>query len=267
MGVQVPERAEYIRVIMAEFTRIVSHFIADRVPLQRPGRLLHPGSVRHARARADPGPVRGGVRLAHDVQLHALRRRGVRPAGRAGWIGRTSWWTTGCRGSSTVRELLTGNEIFLMRSKGVGDLTGEQAIALSMAGPMLRASGVPYDLRRAEPYSIYDRFDFDVITLPEGDVWARFMVRMDEMRQSIKHPAAGAEAAARRADPARQEAIPGARPGGRGVFTHRRAEGRARLLRRQRRQAEPVPLSRPGSDFHQSDQPGTRCPSAVRLAT
>ena len=55
-----------------------------------------------------------------------------------------------------------------------------------MAGPMLRASGVPYDLRKARPYSIYDRFDFDICTRPEGDVWARFRVRMDEIYQSIR---------------------------------------------------------------------------------
>ena len=83
-------------------------------------------------------------------------------------------------------RLLTGNEIFVMRCRGVGTLTAEQAIATSMAGPMLRASGVPYDVRRAEPYSIYDRFDFDVISRPEGDVWARFMVRMAEIRQSLR---------------------------------------------------------------------------------
>ena len=65
-------------------------------------------------------------------------------------------------------------------------LTAPEAAAYSMAGPMLRASGVPYDLRRAEPYSIYDRFEFDVCTRPEGDVWARFRVRMDEIYQSLR---------------------------------------------------------------------------------
>jgi NADH-quinone oxidoreductase subunit D/NADH-quinone oxidoreductase subunit C/D len=65
-------------------------------------------------------------------------------------------------------------------------LTAQEAIAYSMAGPMLRASGVPYDVRRAQPYSIYDRFEFDVITQPEGDVWARFVVRMREIYESIR---------------------------------------------------------------------------------
>ena len=83
-------------------------------------------------------------------------------------------------------NLLGGNEIFLGRARGVGVLTAAEAAAYSMAGPMLRASGVPYDLRRAAPYSIYDRFEFDVCTRPEGDVWARFRVRMDEIYQSIR---------------------------------------------------------------------------------
>ena len=65
-------------------------------------------------------------------------------------------------------NLLGGNEIFLGRARGVGVLTAAEAAAYSMAGPMLRASGVPYDLRRAAPYSIYDRFEFDVCTRPEG---------------------------------------------------------------------------------------------------
>jgi NADH-quinone oxidoreductase subunit D/NADH-quinone oxidoreductase subunit C/D len=68
----------------------------------------------------------------------------------------------------------------------VGVLTAQEAIAYSMAGPMLRASGVPYDLRKVQPYSIYDRFEFDVCSRPEGDVWARFRVRMDEIYQSIR---------------------------------------------------------------------------------
>jgi NADH-quinone oxidoreductase subunit C/D len=83
-------------------------------------------------------------------------------------------------------NLLGGNEIFLGRARGVGVLTAQEAVAYSMAGPMLRASGVPYDLRKAAPYSIYDRFEFDVCTRPEGDVWARFRVRMDEIYQSIR---------------------------------------------------------------------------------
>ena len=81
---------------------------------------------------------------------------------------------------------LTNNEIVRHRSEGVGVLTPEQAIAFSTTGPVLRASGVPYDLRRADPYGIYDRFDFDVAVRYHGDVYDRYLLRLDEIRQSIR---------------------------------------------------------------------------------
>jgi len=81
---------------------------------------------------------------------------------------------------------LVENEIVVSRSQGVGILTPEQAIGFSAVGPVLRASGVPYDIRRADPYSIYDRFDFDVAVRYHGDVYDRFLIRYDEIRQSIR---------------------------------------------------------------------------------
>jgi NADH:ubiquinone oxidoreductase subunit D len=81
---------------------------------------------------------------------------------------------------------LTNNEIIRSRTEGVGVLTPEQAIAYSTCGPVLRASGVPYDLRRADPYGIYDRFDFDVAVRYHGDAYDRYLIRMDEMRQSLR---------------------------------------------------------------------------------
>ena len=74
----------------------------------------------------------------------------------------------------------------LDRCKGVGILSAEDAIAFSTGGPILRASGVPYDLRRAAPYGIYDRFQFDVITGENGDLYDRYHVRIEEMRQSVR---------------------------------------------------------------------------------
>jgi NADH-quinone oxidoreductase subunit D/NADH-quinone oxidoreductase subunit C/D len=81
---------------------------------------------------------------------------------------------------------LTNNEIVKHRGEGVGILTPEQAIAYSTVGPVLRASGVPYDLRRADPYSIYNRFDFDVAVRYHGDVYDRYLIRLDEIRQSLR---------------------------------------------------------------------------------
>ncbi len=83
-------------------------------------------------------------------------------------------------------NLLTGNPIFFNRLKGVGYLSAEDAIALGVTGPPLRASGVDWDLRRDMPYSSYEKFKFQVPTSTDGDVWARYIVRIQEMRESVK---------------------------------------------------------------------------------
>ena len=81
---------------------------------------------------------------------------------------------------------LTNNEIVRARCEDVGVLTPEDAIAYSTCGPVLRASGVPYDVRRADPYGIYEQFDFDVAVRYHGDVYDRYLIRLDEVRESIK---------------------------------------------------------------------------------
>jgi NADH-quinone oxidoreductase subunit C/D len=82
--------------------------------------------------------------------------------------------------------LLTDNEILRARTEGIGILSAEQAVANSASGPLLRASGIPYDIRRADPYSIYNRFDFDVCVRYHGDIFDRYILRIDEIRQSIR---------------------------------------------------------------------------------
>jgi len=81
---------------------------------------------------------------------------------------------------------LSGNEIVQMRSIGVGKISAADAIAHSLSGPVLRASGVPYDLRRAAPYSIYDRLEFNIAQRANGDVYDRYRIRLDEIRESLK---------------------------------------------------------------------------------
>src|SRR5688500_9519223 len=83
-------------------------------------------------------------------------------------------------------RLLSSNEIFLERTKGIGLLSAVDAIALGQSGPVLRASGVDWDLRKTEPYLAYDQVDFDIPVYPAGDVYDRYKVRMDEMRQSVR---------------------------------------------------------------------------------
>jgi len=84
------------------------------------------------------------------------------------------------------QNLLMGNPIWIHRIKGIGYLSAADAIALGVTGPPLRASGVDWDLRRDMPYSGYEKFQFKVPTSTEGDVWARYMVRVEEMRESVK---------------------------------------------------------------------------------
>jgi NADH-quinone oxidoreductase subunit D len=83
-------------------------------------------------------------------------------------------------------KLLTGNRIFQRRTQGVGYISAEDAIDWGLSGPSLRGSGIALDVRRANPYTGYEQYDFDVITEPDGDVWARYMVRMREMKESNK---------------------------------------------------------------------------------
>jgi len=186
MGVQVPERAEYLRVIMAEFTRIVSHFIAVGFLFNDLGAYFTPAlyGMRERELILDLFEGVAGSRM----MCNYMRFGGVFADLPEGWIERARElvWNRLPRVMEEFEKLLSGNEIFLTRTRGTGVLTREEAIAYSMAGPMLRASGVPYDLRKVAPYSIYDRFEFDVCSRPEGDVWARFRVRMDEIYQSLR---------------------------------------------------------------------------------
>jgi NADH-quinone oxidoreductase subunit C/D len=186
MGVEVPERAEYIRVMMAELTRVVSHFIAIGFLFNDLGAYFTPAlyGLRERELILDLFESASGSRM----MCNYMRFGGVFADLPEGWVERARdlVWNRLPRAMEEFEQLLTGNEIFLARCKGIGVLTAEEAAAYSMAGPMLRASGVRYDLRKAQPYSVYDRFDFDVCTRPEGDVWARYRVRLDEIYQSIR---------------------------------------------------------------------------------
>src|SRR5688572_33340185 len=82
--------------------------------------------------------------------------------------------------------MLSQNEIWLERTRGIGLLSAEDAVALGQSGPVVRASGIDWDLRREQPYLTYADVDFDVPVYPEGDVYARYRVRVEEMRQSVR---------------------------------------------------------------------------------
>jgi NADH-quinone oxidoreductase subunit C/D len=186
MGIKVPERADYIRVMMAELTRIVNHVAAIGFLLNDLGAYFTPilycfeerelildifEAVSGSRMMCNYFRF-GGV--ARDLPEGALEK--IKPL----VFERLN------RKIDELEMYLTHNEIVKVRSEGVGVLTAEQAIAFSTCGPVLRASGVPYDLRRADPYSIYNRFDFDVAVRYHGDVYDRYLIRVDEIRQSIR---------------------------------------------------------------------------------
>ncbi len=183
---QPPERAEYIRVIMAELTRIQNHFMAIGFFLNDLGAYFTPSlyAIKERELILDIFEAVAGSRM----MCNYFRFGGVvrdLPEGMEEHI-REMVYERLPRQIDEFDRYLVKNEIVVGRGKGVGVLTPEQAIGLSAAGPVLRASGVPYDIRRADPYSIYDRFDFDVAVRYHGDVYDRFLIRYDEIRQSIR---------------------------------------------------------------------------------
>ncbi len=186
MGVKPPERAEYIRVMMAELTRIVSHLFSIGTLLNDLGAFFTPMlyALTERELILDIFEAVAGSRM----MCNYFRFGGVARDLPEGILERVSELVTE-RLPRKIDELdtyLTDNEIVRTRCVGIGILTREQALAYSAAGPVLRASGVEYDVRRAEPYSIYDRFDFDVVVRQNGDIYDRYLVRLEEMRQSVR---------------------------------------------------------------------------------
>lgn len=183
---KVPERADYIRVIMAELTRVASHMWAIGFFLNDIGAFFTPAlyAIEERELILDLFEWASGSRM----MCNYFRFGGVAFDLPKGWKERCHKFVYD-RLDGKIDELdrfLTENEILLDRCKGVGALTAEQAIAYSAAGPVLRASGVNYDIRRAAPYSIYDRFDFNIIVGKNGDLYDRYLVRLLEMRESVK---------------------------------------------------------------------------------
>jgi NADH:ubiquinone oxidoreductase subunit D len=186
MGIAPPERAEYIRVMMAELTRIVNHLALFGFLLNDFGAYFTPFlyAFEERELILDIFEAVAGSRM----MCNYFRFGGVArdlPEGVTDKI-KDLVFDRLPRKIDDLDLYITNNEIVRHRSQGVGVLTPEQAIAFSTVGPVLRASGVPYDLRRAQPYSIYNRFDFDVAVRYHGDVYDRYLVRLDEMFQSLR---------------------------------------------------------------------------------
>jgi len=184
MEIEVPERAEHLRIIMAELSRMASHMVmiasfsldvagwtAWFPPFREREKILDLFEMASG-ARMLPAYMRiGGV--ASDVPpkfFPALER----------------FLDSLPEMIEEVKGLIVGNEIFIGRCKGVGKLDLETALAYGVTGPNLRACGLAFDLRKAKPYGIYPRFEFDIPTLPNGDAYDRFVIRLLEIEQSAR---------------------------------------------------------------------------------
>jgi NADH-quinone oxidoreductase subunit D len=184
-GIQVPERAEYIRVITAELTRLQNHASTIGFLTQEMGASGSPlmYSFREREKILDLFEALTGSRM----MCNYMRFGGCRVDLPAGWLDQTRKVVAEFpRFLDEFESLLASNEIVLARTQGVGVLSRELAIQGGVTGPILRASGVNYDIRKVDKYGIYERFDFRVPVGEHGDVYDRYMVRMLEMRESVK---------------------------------------------------------------------------------
>ncbi|MDD2586754.1 MAG: NADH-quinone oxidoreductase subunit D [Syntrophomonadaceae bacterium] len=182
IGVEVPERAQYIRIIMAELSRIASHQIAisaTGIDLGATTGLMY--GMRDRERIMNIFEMTGGQRLLSAF----IRIGGVADDIPDEFIPAVTSLINDIPGMiEEYNGLLTGNEIWAARMKEVGVLSPEDAINYGVSGPNLRATGLKYDIRKAEPYGIYDRFDFDIPTGTRGDSLDRWNVRIEEIRQS-----------------------------------------------------------------------------------
>lgn len=183
MGIEVPERAEYLRVIAMELQRIASHLVWWGTYLLDIGAMspfLY--AFREREMIINLFNELCGARLTYFY----MRVGGVKWDAPEGWLDKVRNFIPYMREKlEEYDQLVSENEIFLSRVKGIGKYDAETAIAYGLSGANLRCTGVKRDLRKDQPYSIYDRFTFDVPVREEGDCYARYLIRMEEMRQSL----------------------------------------------------------------------------------
>jgi NADH-quinone oxidoreductase subunit D len=184
LGLEIPERAQYLRVLLNELTRIQSHLVWLGTHAMDIGALTV--FLYCFREREDI------LRIFENVSGQRMMTSYFRVGGLSleppldFYKQVQDFLNIMPDRINQYENLLTGNPIWIKRIKGVGYLSPEDAIALGVTGPPLRASGVDWDLRRDMPYSGYEKFQFKVPVSNDGDVWARYVVRMEEMRESVK---------------------------------------------------------------------------------
>ena len=184
-GIQASERGEYLRVIMAELTRLVNHTAVTGFLMNDMGAFGTPllYAFREREKILDLFEAASGSRM----MCNYVRPGGVRQDVPPEWLDRARAIVNGYPAFlDEFEKLLTANEIIRQRTQGVGILPRELAVNASATGPLLRASGVNYDIRKVDGYSIYPRFSFKIPLGTKGDVYDRYYVRILEMRESVK---------------------------------------------------------------------------------
>jgi NADH-quinone oxidoreductase subunit D len=183
LGMEVPERAVWTRTLLAELNRVLNHLMfLGSYPLEVGAitPIFYAFREREQLQRVME-EVSGG-------RMHYMFNRvgGLKEEPPLGWLDRTREAVSGVRSRlSDIADLIHGNEIFRARTRGVGVLTREQILQYGMSGPIARASGVDFDLRRDEPYLAYGELDVQVVTRTEGDCLARFGCLLDQARVSL----------------------------------------------------------------------------------
>jgi len=184
LGIVVPERAEVIRVMVAELNRIASHtmwFGAYCMDLGAASAFFY--GFREREMVVDLFEALCGQRLTYNY----MRIGGVSKDLTEDFVPRVKdICETIKRAVAEYKGLVSANVIFQQRTQGIGILSAEKAVSYGASGPVLRGSGVKYDLRKDEPYSAYPRFQFDVPTGKTGDCWDRYQVRIEELLQSVR---------------------------------------------------------------------------------
>jgi NADH-quinone oxidoreductase subunit D len=184
LGIEIPKRAQYIRVLLTEMTRIASHLVwlgTHAIDLGAMSVFLY--TFREREEIMKIFEYVSGQRMMTSY----FRIGGIALEPPPNWLDHIRRVIDALPAHIDEYEgLLTNNRIWLGRTKGVGIISAEDAIAMGASGPMLRGSGVPYDVRKAFPYSSYEEFDFNIQTQTAGDCFARYQVRVAEIRESIK---------------------------------------------------------------------------------
>jgi NADH-quinone oxidoreductase subunit D len=184
LNLQVPERARLIRVMMMEINRVSSHWVALATGGMELGALTAMTNGFRARERClDIFELITGLRMNHAY----VRPGGVAQDLPAGYEPAIRQWIKETREELVgLRKLLSGQTVWINRLKDTGWIGVEGCLALGLTGPLLRAAGLPWDLRKTDPYLGYEEFDFEVVTDDRGDNWSRYFVRVEEMWESLR---------------------------------------------------------------------------------